>query len=445
KNGEAHYYVVASYDRQRKVYLEVHIDILGLLQSFAGSGKRLELFVVSGPVVFFQWKNLEGYPVEIVSPNVRELLGYSAEEFLNKILSYEELVHPKDKEIILKEMEYHAKRKSSYWRHTNYILRRKDGAHIWVLDYTVPLLDKNGEITGYYGYIIDIAEKHEQEELLQVLAESNPYAVLIYDFTENKVLYANTNTEKLSGYSVEELLKNENPLNLIYEKDRGKVIKNLTARKEGYFGNISYRLRIITKDKKIKWVELSSVVSRYRGKFVSVLTFKDISQDIKRERELTILANRDQLTKVFNRHALIHEFERLLSQAKRYNQPLSVIILDIDDFKSINDTYGHILGDKVLKDIARVVRRTLRKSDIFGRWGGEEFLAILPMTSNPYIPAEKVRLAVEEYWLKNNMKITISLGASVYKKGDTMNSLISRADQALYRAKAEGKNRTVVI
>ncbi|MCS7307835.1 MAG: PAS domain-containing protein, partial [Aquificaceae bacterium] len=168
-----------SYDRQRKLYFEIHIDAPRLSQSFAENGKRLELFAVSGPVVFFQWKNLEGYPVEIVSPNVRELLGFSAEEFLNKILSYEELVHPEDKEIILKEMEYHAKRKSSYWRDNNYRLRRKDGAYIWVLDYTVPLFDKNGEITGYYEYIMDITERREQEELLQVLAESNPYVVLI--------------------------------------------------------------------------------------------------------------------------------------------------------------------------------------------------------------------------------------------------------------------------
>ncbi|WPM31577.1 diguanylate cyclase [Hydrogenobacter sp. T-2] len=445
QEGERYFYVLAHYLPEKGFYVEFHIDLFDLMENLKLSGQRTELFLSGGPVVFFQWKRAEGWPVEFVSPNVSEFLGYTAEDFISGRIRYSELIHPEDLERVAQEVMYHTEKKSPFWTHQDYRLRRKDGEYIWVLDYTVPLFNDKNEIIGYYGYLLNITEKHEQEELFHILAESNPHAVLVYDFWQNKILYLNQRAVKLFEYNREELLNIEDPISLVFWRDREVAYENLKKRKEGDRSPISYKLRIVTKRGKIKWVNLSSSVASFKGKTVSIITLVDISEEVKRERTLIKLATRDQLTGIFNRRALIHDFERLLFQAKRYQTPFSLVILDIDNFKKLNDTYGHLVGDRVLKEMVKEIRRILRKSDIFGRWGGEEFLVLLPMTSEPYAPAEKIRQAVESHKFFGNLKITISLGATTYREGDTMDSMISRADEALYQAKQQGKNRVVVI
>ncbi|QID34211.1 diguanylate cyclase [Hydrogenobacter sp. T-8] len=445
QEGERYFYVVAQHLPEKGFYVELHIDLFNLMENLKLSGQRTEFLLSGGPVVFFQWKRAEGWPVEFVSLNVSELLGYTAEDFISGRIKYSDLIHPEDLERVAQEVKYHTDKKSSFWIHQDYRLKRKDGEYIWVLDHTVPLFNEKGEIIGYYGYLLDITEKHEQEELFHILAESNPHAVLVYDFQQNRVLYANHRATKLSSYSREELLNLEDPISLIFWKDREKVYENLKKRKEGYRGTISYKLRIITKSERIKWVNLSSTVAYFKGRTVSVITLVDISEEVRRERVLTKLATRDQLTGIFNRRALIHDFERLLFQARRYQTPFSLIIFDMDNFKRLNDTYGHLMGDKALKEVVKAVKKVLRKSDIFGRWGGEEFLVLLPMTLEPYAPAEKIRQTVENCKFCKDLSVTISLGATTYREGDTIDSMISRADEALYRAKEQGKNRVVVI
>ncbi len=445
QEGERYFYVVAQHFPKKGFYVELHIDLFDLMENLKLNGQRPELIFPSGPVVFFQWKRAEGWPVEFVSPNVADLLGYTPEDFISGRVKYAELIHPEDIERVLQEVMYNTERKSPSWTHQDYRLRRKDGRYIWVLDHTALLLDQSGEVKGYYGYILDITDKHEQEELFHILAESEPHAMLLYDFQHHTILYANQNAERLLGYKKGELLNMKDPLSLVFWRDRKIVHENIMKRREGYRGGISYRLRIITKDGKVKWVKLSSTIASFKGKAVSVITLVDISAEVKRERLLTKLATRDQLTGILNRYALVHDFERLLAQSKRYGTAFSIIIFDIDNFKAINDTYGHLTGDRVLKEMVKEVKKVLRKSDIFGRWGGEEFLVILPMTSEPFAPAEKIRKVVENSLFLKNLKATISLGATTYREGDTMDSMLARADEALYRAKAQGKNQVVVL
>ncbi len=444
EKGERYFYIMAEHFPDEGFYLELHIDLFDLMENLKLSGQRPELLFSSGPVVFFQWKRAEGWPVEFVSPNVVDLLGYTSEDFLSGRINYAELIHPEDIERVAEEVAYHTEKVSPFWTHQPYRLRRKDGKYVWILDHTVPIKNNSGQVVGYYGYLIDITEKHEQEQLFRILAESNPHGVFVYDFWENKFLYVNQKICELSGYSREELLKKD-PISLVFWRDRERVLENLKRRREGYKGAISYKLRINTKKGKTKWVKLSSVTASFKGKEVSIITLVDISKEMERERLLTRLATRDQLTGIFNRYALIHSFEYLIAQANRYGTTFSFIIFDIDNFKSLNDTYGHLMGDKVLRELAKKVKKVIRKSDIFGRWGGEEFVVLLPMTSEPYAPAEKIRRAIENSEFPKGLKITISLGATTYKEGDTIDSMISRADEALYRAKQNGKNKTVVL
>jgi polar amino acid transport system substrate-binding protein len=128
--------------------------------------------------------------------------------------------------------------------------------------------------------------------------------------------------------------------------------------------------------------------------------------------------------------------------AKRYDRPLSLIFFDIDHFKEINDTYGHKTGDNTLEKISYLVKKSLRKSDIFGRWGGEEFLIILPETTKheAIALAEKIRKLIEEYSFDTIGNITCSFGVSKLNKEDISTTILSRVDCRLYEAKKCGRN-----
>ena len=128
------------------------------------------------------------------------------------------------------------------------------------------------------------------------------------------------------------------------------------------------------------------------------------------------------------------------------NSPLSIIFLDIDHFKIVNDTFGHDVGDEVLVDLSRIIHKIVRQGDFIARWGGEEFMIALQATN--YIQASAlakiIRVAVEKYSFNIVEKITISLGVTEYKNGESENSFIKRVDKALYEAKDSGRNRVVV-
>jgi len=154
---------------------------------------------------------------------------------------------------------------------------------------------------------------------------------------------------------------------------------------------------------------------------------------------LTGLANR-RYTEVFlrSRH----------SELQRYNWPYGVIFMDIDDFKGINDRFGHDTGDRVLQMIARTVQHNARHHDLIGRWGGEEFLAVLVNVSQTLLMslAEKFRVLAEESSLHGErppVRVTLSCGAAMARPEDTEESLVKRADERMYQAKRTGKNRVV--
>ncbi len=155
----------------------------------------------------------------------------------------------------------------------------------------------------------------------------------------------------------------------------------------------------------------------------------------------------DGLTQVFNRRYFEDAIEREISRSRRYLRPLSLVLLDIDFFKKINDSYGHLAGDAVLKEVARVVRSRTRREDVLARYGGEEFALLLPEIDQKGAAqlAEKVRKLVEKHQFTfdgEHIPVTISAGvATVQKKGEEPTELVRRADEKLYEAKTAGRNR----
>lgn len=158
------------------------------------------------------------------------------------------------------------------------------------------------------------------------------------------------------------------------------------------------------------------------------------------------LARHDELTGAWNRRRLHEALRGELVRLVRDGPPFSVVLLDLDRFKQVNDTHGHNAGDDVLKEVARTLADTLREADALGRWGGEEFLAILPQTTpaGARASAERLREAVEALELDAvapGLRITLSAGVAHGRRDDDAESLVGRADAALYRAKRAGRNR----
>jgi diguanylate cyclase (GGDEF)-like protein len=159
-------------------------------------------------------------------------------------------------------------------------------------------------------------------------------------------------------------------------------------------------------------------------------------------------ALRDELTGCGNKRALDASLHREADLAIRHNSPLSVLMLDVDHFKHINDSYGHLAGDSILKDLATSIKKCARQSDLCYRYGGEEFFLILndSDTNQALRVAERIRSSIEKHSYLFNGKIipvTISIGAATFNQGETLDSLKDRADKALYEAKDRGRNRTV--
>lgn len=172
-----------------------------------------------------------------------------------------------------------------------------------------------------------------------------------------------------------------------------------------------------------------------------------INKELTKEKSvLQKLSSRDSLTGLFNRFKLEESFEYEQKQSRRYNTELSIILMDIDDFKSVNDTYGHNVGDIFLKEIAEILKKSFRDVDTVGRWGGEEFLILLPKTNlaDSQQIAEEVRKKIELYPFREIGNKTASFGVATLSNNESLSNLLNRADKALYLAKENGRNRVEV-
>ena len=159
------------------------------------------------------------------------------------------------------------------------------------------------------------------------------------------------------------------------------------------------------------------------------------------------LAKTDSLTGIMNRPAFEEVLSKEIKRSKRYRMPISLILFDIDDFKALNDRYGHLFGDKILKRITDVVKESIRGTDIFARWGGEEFVVLLPNTglTETLSVAEKLRKKIQSVGMGSKVSVTASFGVTEVEDGDDAFRVILKADKALYIAKTNGKNRVEVF
>jgi len=187
------------------------------------------------------------------------------------------------------------------------------------------------------------------------------------------------------------------------------------------------------------------------AKIKSLIRIKELQDELKRTNKLLEnLATTDGLTGVYNHRFFYQKLNEEYERAKRYNSSLSLVMLDLDFFKKINDKYGHVVGDSVLSEMAKIVMSIIRKNDIFARYGGEEFVLLLPHTAahGAFQEAERIRKAIENHHFEHLEKrgdVTVSLGIVTYPSKYILNAedMVKLADAALYEAKRLGRNRTI--
>ncbi|WP_319583044.1 PAS domain S-box protein [uncultured Pseudodesulfovibrio sp.] len=329
---------------------------------------------------------------------------------------------------------------------------RKDGTAIVIEANAHQVLNNRNEPVAMEGTFRDITHRIEAEKVLResekqyrAFFENNHAIMLLTDPKSERIIDANPAAADFYGYSIEAMrTMNMSRINALGQDEMFAEMRRSMDEGRAYF-IVRHRLA----NGELRDVEVYSGPIMVQGAQRLYSVIHDVTKRIELEQEMKLLATTDALTGANNRHQFFTLGGVEVQRAQRYDLPLSVIMLDIDYFKSINDTYGHAAGDQVLKALSGAVSSLLRVSDIFGRLGGEEFAVILPQTDldEGAEVSERLRATLAGLTVDvggETVSFTVSMGVTRVRPGDkTVEELLNRADEALYKAKRMGRNRVV--
>lgn len=292
------------------------------------------------------------------------------------------------------------------------------------------------------------------DSLYRLVLDSLNDGVYVVD-RERRIVCWNAGAEAISGYTAAEVVGRQCADNVLQHVDAegNSLCKGRCPLADAMDSGITHTgsLFLHHKDGSRKPVQVRTTPVRdHKGTIVgAVEVFTDISATqaaLAHIRELESIAYLDPLTEMANRRYAAAALRGRLEELRRYGWVFGVLMLDIDHFKRINDRLGHAVGDRVLQMVARTLSQSARTFDTIGRWGGEEFVAILPNVdaAGMLSAAERFRALVEQSHLDvggEPVAVTVSIGATLSSREDTEESVLDRADRAMYRAKALGRNR----
>jgi len=333
-----------------------------------------------------------------------------------------------------------------------FVNRKKDGELYYDECTITPMRDQQNAITHFIATAKVITDRvkaenalRESEERMRTITEMAASAIVMID-AAGLVSFWNPAAEILFGYSTDEIMGMDLHNVIVPQRHYADFQKGFARFAKTGEGPIMGRTLEMTAQKKDGTefpVDLSISGIRIKDQWHAVGIIKDITERKQAEHKLREYAEKDALTGVLNRRKFYEGLEEERERAMRYSRPLSLVMFDIDHFKAVNDTYGHAAGDTVLKKTASVVGEHIRKADVLGRVGGEEFAIAAAETpaASALALAEKIRAAVEAAEHDQVGRITISIGISTYDNRLTLDEFIRRADEALYAAKNNGRNR----
>lgn len=333
---------------------------------------------------------------------------------------------------------------------------------VWVLVCAFPEFDTAGALKHVVVNFYDITQSKKAEQSLRdsetqlrFVLEGAELGFWDWNIATGEV-ERNERWAVMLGYTHEEIQRTAQQWSdFVHPDDRERAWASIYDVVEGRSTSHKLEYRMMHKDGSIRWILDQAKVMQLdeHGKATRMCgTHADVTDQKLLEEELTQQAHVDYLTGVCNRRHFMDRAEQELSRAVRYGSALSILMLDIDSFKQINDRYGHKVGDTVLKEFATVCQSTLRAVDIIGRMGGEEFAVLLPETAPAAAIeiAERLReaIACTRVSVEGDLPVhfTVSIGvASMSSDNDNMNMLLNRADTRLYEAKNSGRNKVCCI
>ncbi len=343
----------------------------------------------------------------------------------------------------------------------------KRGKQRWVETHSTPLRSENKDINPVNSVLAvmrDVTEhKHAQDKMRQsearyrLLADYSHDVIWTADIRTRRFTYVSPSVERLRGFTPEEVMALPMDDALTpesVEKMNASVATMLARISAGERDNLTYVAEIEQPHRDGRTIATEVVttwVLDEAGEPITVLgVTRDITERKKVEQQLELLARTDSLTGLANRRHFMEVAEQELSRTLRYGGELSALMLDIDHFKSVNDTYGHHTGDLVIRKLGDICRATLRDVDCVGRIGGEEFAVILPQTGATQAAeaAERLRMAVTTARVPLEkglpLRFSVSIGVATLREPCNLDTLLGSADSALYTAKNSGRNRVCI-
>jgi len=377
--------------------------------------------------------------IKFANSRFLKMTGYSRKELM--ILNPFDLLFEKDRERIkdLAERMYKGERLNAHYRVK---LMRKDKKErtfeIW--GYKI-LFEKKPSIAVFVRDV-SLEETHERERreletFSKVIADNANEGIYIREFHSGKIIYANKKFSEIHGKPLNKII-GMNSHDLLCKEDKQKV-KNILSYE------IPRKLELKVKSKKgVKIIEETAGVIKEgdKPKYLFGIV-RDITEMRKYESDLKEIAIKDALTGLYNRHFFNEFINKEWERCKRYNTPISFIFMDINNFKMINDIFGHLTGDMVLKEFGKILLNTIRKSDYAVRFGGDEFLIILTHTNDEVNFVKERIIEKTKKWSKENVRKGFSLSASFGcgafypAEGDEVGESLKKLDEMMYKEKSK--------
>ncbi len=321
-----------------------------------------------------------------------------------------------------------------------------------MFEWSNTLVKKSDGSMDYIATIgIDITAQEEQKAFLKLLMASQSHMALLAD--GNQLKYANRAVlEFFDMHSIEEMQLRFHCISDAFIRTDFSYFPKKSTKGAAWIEEIRSlepQKQIVTmystRESKEKTFKIN--IEYYGESKNFLLSFTDISATISKQRELEYKSHHDALTQAFNRTHFEENVYGILNTHLKLKRQSAIAIIDIDHFKSVNDTYGHDVGDMVLKSLVSLVQSSLRESDLLVRWGGEEFLLLLPVKNEQNLQSilENLQAKINATAFEVVNHITVSIGATLLGKDETINESIKRADIALYESKSSGRNRTTLL
>lgn len=395
------------------------------------------------------WRDMDDQLV-YTSPACEQLTGYTPEELYQNPSFIEEMILSEDQGLWREHSwAVHNVNTDCSVKPIEFRIRSKDGRVRWIGHICSPLKDSSGRYLGVRGSNTDVTERHLAEEkmrLAEKVFENTSEGVILLD-AQGDFVFVNRAFQRISGYVEEEVLgKNYNILNSgRHDKVFFEEINQILVEKGVWQGEIWQR----RKNGEIYpvWQAISTIKDNYGEIFQYVAVCNDLTTRLQDEERIKYLAYHDALTGLPNRYLLFERLTLALAHAHRNNSKVAVIFLDLDRFKDVNDTFGHVAGDLLLKEAGERLQSCLREDDTVARIGGDEFTVLLSEIKgieDAGLVARKLSGVFENPYDLGGKEviITLSMGIAVAPEdGTDVQTLLRHADIAMYRAKEQGGNR----